>query len=32
VKYMFYAKQADSARKSIMHGHSCWFNVYFREP
>jgi len=31
-KYIFFAKQADVARKRVMHGHSCVFNVYFREP
>jgi hypothetical protein len=31
-RYMFFAKQADVARNEVMHGHSCVFNVYFREP
>ena len=31
-RYMFFAKQADAAREQVMHGHSCVFNVYFREP
>lgn len=31
-KYMFFAKQADVARKQVMNGQSCVFNVYFREP
>jgi hypothetical protein len=31
-KYMFFAEQADLARKQVMRGHSCEFNVYFREP
>jgi hypothetical protein len=31
-KYMFFAEQADIARKAIMKGRSCVFNVYFREP
>jgi len=31
-KYIFFAKQADVARKRVMNGHSCVFNVYFREP
>ena len=31
-KYMFFAKQADIARKQIMRGRTCVFNVYFREP
>jgi hypothetical protein len=31
-KYIFFAKQADIARKKVMLGHSCMFNVYFREP
>jgi hypothetical protein len=31
-KYIFFAKQADSARRQIRRGHSCVFNVYFREP
>jgi hypothetical protein len=31
-KYIFFAKQADLARRQIMHGHSCVFSVYLREP
>lgn len=31
-KYMFFASQADLARRQIMHGRSCIFNVYLREP
>jgi hypothetical protein len=31
-RYMFFAKQADAARNQVMHGRSCVFNVYFREP
>jgi hypothetical protein len=31
-KYMFYADEAASARKLVSRGHSCFFNVYFREP
>jgi len=31
-KYMFFAKQADIAREQVGLGHSCEFNVYFREP
>ncbi len=31
-RYMFFAKQADIAREQIKLGHSCRFNVYFREP
>jgi hypothetical protein len=31
-KYIFFAKQADSARRQVRRGHSCAFNVYFREP
>ena len=31
-RYMFFAKQADIAREQIRLGHSCAFNVYFREP
>jgi hypothetical protein len=31
-KYIFFAKQAELARRQIMHGHSCVFNVYLREP
>jgi hypothetical protein len=31
-KYIFFAKQADSARDKVRRGRSCVFNVYFREP
>ena len=31
-RYMFFAKQAGLAREQIGLGHSCEFNVYFREP
>lgn len=31
-KYIFFANQADNAKRKIMHGQSCVFNVYFREP
>ncbi len=31
-RYMLFAKQADIAREQIRLGHSCQFNVYFREP
>jgi hypothetical protein len=31
-KYIFFAKQADVARRKLRLGHSCVFNVYFREP
>jgi hypothetical protein len=31
-KYIFFAKQADIARRELRIGHSCVFNVYFREP
>jgi hypothetical protein len=31
-RYIFFAKQADSARRQVRRGHSCVFNVYFREP
>jgi hypothetical protein len=31
-RYIFFAEQADVARKQIMRGRSCVFNVYFREP
>jgi hypothetical protein len=31
-KYIFFAEQANIARKQIMKGESCVFNVYFREP
>ena len=31
-KYIFFADEAASARKLVNKGHSCFFNVYFREP
>ena len=31
-KYIFFAEQADMARRKLKLGHSCSFNVYFREP
>jgi hypothetical protein len=31
-KYMFFAEQADAARRQIKRGRSCVFNVYYREP
>jgi hypothetical protein len=31
-RYIFFAKQADLAREQVRLGHSCAFNVYFREP
>ena len=31
-KYIFFAKQANIARRKLKLGHSCVFNVYFREP
>jgi hypothetical protein len=31
-RYIFFANQADAARKLVMQGHSCQFSVYFREP
>jgi integrase len=31
-KYMFFAEQADNARRKIKRGQSCVFNVYYREP
>jgi hypothetical protein len=31
-KYMFFADEADVARKLLSSGHSCSYNVYFREP
>ena len=30
-RYMFFAKQADRARRSLRLGQSCVFSVYFRE-
>ena len=31
-RYIFFANQADMARRKLKLGHSCEFNVYFREP
>jgi hypothetical protein len=31
-RYIFFAKQADIARRKIRLGHSCVFHVYLREP
>jgi hypothetical protein len=31
-KRIFFATQTDVARKRVMNGQSCAFNVYFREP
>ena len=31
-KYMFFADEAETAKKLVVRGHSCSFNVYFREP
>ena len=31
-KYIFFADEADMARKQVRNGHSCVYNVYFREP
>lgn len=31
-RYIFFARQADTARKKLMLGHSCVFSVYRREP
>jgi hypothetical protein len=31
-RYMFFARQAEIARQQVGLGHSCQFNVYFREP
>ncbi len=31
-RYIFFARQADLAREQVSLGHSCVFNVYFREP
>jgi len=30
-RYIFFAKQADIARRNLRLGYSCAFNVYFRE-
>jgi hypothetical protein len=31
-RYIFFAQEAEIAKKQVMRGHSCVFNVYFREP
>jgi hypothetical protein len=31
-KYIFFANEADIAMKQVKRGHSCMFDVYFREP
>ena len=31
-KYIFFADEANIAMKQVKRGHSCVFNVYFREP
>ena len=31
-KYMFFGDEADMARRQIMKGKSCLFDVYYREP
>jgi hypothetical protein len=31
-RYIFFAKQADMARRRLRLGHSCVFSVYHREP
>ena len=31
-RYIFFAKQADVARRRLRFGQSAVFNVYFREP
>ena len=31
-RYIFFAKQANIARRNVRLGHSCAFNVYFRQP
>jgi hypothetical protein len=31
-KYMFFANEAEIARKMVSSGHSCVMSVYFREP
>jgi hypothetical protein len=31
-KYIFFADEADFAMKQVKRGHSCMFDVYFREP
>jgi hypothetical protein len=31
-RYIFFAKQADAARRQVRLGRSCVFSVYFREP
>ena len=31
-KYIFFADEAEMARKMVSRGHSCVVSVYFREP
>jgi hypothetical protein len=31
-KYIFFARHASLARRQVMHGQSCCFSVFFREP
>ena len=31
-KYIFFANEAEIARKMVSSGHSCVVSVYFREP
>ena len=31
-RYIFFANQANMARRRVRHGQSCVFNVYFRQP
>jgi hypothetical protein len=31
-RYIFFANQANMARRRVSHGQSCVFNVYFRQP
>jgi hypothetical protein len=31
-KYIFFADEAEVARKMVSRGHSCVVSVYFREP
>ena len=31
-KYIFFADEAEIARKMVSRGHSCVVSVYFREP
>lgn len=32
MKYIFFADEAEMARKAVGSGRSCAYNVYFREP